>query len=148
MILQPSSLAHQVHHPASCAQPAQSALSMPSQNAFPSYPLPKLIMQTSSIPSLQLVQMLKPRQYNLLTRLLDLTRKEYLIKDGINLFPIIIYQPTILIIPLPLSNSVHLIPIPNPPDRLTYLIEIKHQIQFTHIPKETIQHLHKEMYRL
>ncbi len=29
-----------------------------------------------------------------------------------------------------------------------YLIEVKHQIQLTNIPKELVQHLHKEMYRL
>ena len=29
-----------------------------------------------------------------------------------------------------------------------YFIEIKHQIQLTNIPKELIQYLHKEMYRL
>lgn len=73
-------------------------------------------MQTPSMLSLQLVQMLQPRQHNLLTRLLDLTRQEYLIKDGINLSQqTIIYQPTILIIPHTLLfNCVHLIHIPNP----------------------------------
>ena len=30
----------------------------------------------------------------------------------------------------------------------TYLIKVKHQIQLTHIAKETIQHLDKEMNRL
>ena len=85
MILQPSSLAHQVHLPASYTQPAQRALFILSQIYLPSHPLLKLIMQTPSIFSLQLVQMLQPRQHNLLTRLLDLTRQEYLIEDGVNL---------------------------------------------------------------
>jgi len=31
--------------------------------------------------------------------------------------------------------------------RQTYLVEVKHQIQFTHIPKETVQHLHEEVNR-
>lgn len=31
---------------------------------------------------------------------------------------------------------------------MAYLVEIKHQIQLTHIPKELIQHFHKEMNRL
>jgi hypothetical protein len=30
----------------------------------------------------------------------------------------------------------------------THLVEIKHQIQLTHIPKEAIQHLDKEVYSL
>lgn len=30
----------------------------------------------------------------------------------------------------------------------TNLVEIEHQIQLAHIPKELIQHLHEEMYRL
>jgi hypothetical protein len=29
-----------------------------------------------------------------------------------------------------------------------HLIKIKHQIQLTHVPKELIQHLHEEVYRL
>jgi len=31
---------------------------------------------------------------------------------------------------------------------LTYLIEVEHKIQLTHVPKESIQHLHEEMYSL
>jgi hypothetical protein len=33
-------------------------------------------------------------------------------------------------------------------DLPTHFIEIEHQIQLTHIPKETIQHLHEKMYSL
>ena len=33
-------------------------------------------------------------------------------------------------------------------DSETYLIKIKHQIQFTNIPKKLIQHLNEEMYSL
>ena len=28
-----------------------------------------------------------------------------------------------------------------------YLVKVEHQVQFTHIAKELIQHLYKEMYR-
>lgn len=84
---------------ASYTQAAQSALSMLSQNSFPSSPLRKLNTPIPSIISLQFVQMLQPRQHNLLTRLLDLTRQEYLIENGIDLFPMIKYQPSILLIP-------------------------------------------------
>ena len=28
-----------------------------------------------------------------------------------------------------------------------YLVKVEHQVQFTHIAKELIQHFHKEMYR-
>lgn len=31
---------------------------------------------------------------------------------------------------------------------MAHLIEVEHQIQLTHIPKELIQHFHKEMNRL
>ena len=30
----------------------------------------------------------------------------------------------------------------------TYLVEVEHQIQLTHIPKESVQYLHKEVYSL
>jgi hypothetical protein len=29
---------------------------------------------------------------------------------------------------------------------LSYLIKVEHQIQFTHVPKELIQHFDEEMY--
>jgi hypothetical protein len=37
---------------------------------------------------------------------------------------------------------------PSPRHRfaLPYLVEVKHQIQFTHVPKELIQHFDEEMY--
>jgi hypothetical protein len=39
---------------------------------------------------------------------------------------------------------------PQPPvyaPHAAHLVEVEHQVQFAHIPKELIQHLHKEMYR-
>lgn len=46
-----------------------------------------------------------------------------------------------------------ILPVPSPvtsshQNTLTYLVEIKHQIQLTHIPKEAIQDLDEEMYSL
>ena len=38
-------------------------------------------------------------------------------------------------------------PISSTPSNLTHLVEIKNQIQLTHIPKEAIQHLDEKMYR-
>ena len=78
---------------------------------------------------LQFIQMLQPCQHNLLAGLLDLTRQKHLIQDRINLVQ---YQPFLL---------------PRKPCPI-YLVEIKHQIQLTDIPKETIQHLDEKMYRL
>ena len=40
---------------------------------------------------------------------------------------------------------------PQPPvyaPRAAYLIKVEYQVQFTHVAKELIQHLHEEMYRL
>ena len=37
---------------------------------------------------------------------------------------------------------------PPPPSISTYLVKVKHQIQLAHIPKERIQNLHEEVYRL
>lgn len=47
---------------------------------------------------------------------------------------------------LALSNPK--LPIPDSLRGETYLIKIKHQIQFTHIPKKAIQHLDEKMDRL
>ena len=49
--------------------------------------------QCTHTPSLQLVQMLQPRQHNLLTRLLDFARQEHLIEYRVDL-PHGPYQPS------------------------------------------------------
>ena len=85
--------------------------------------------------SFQLIQMFQPRQHNLLTRLLNLPRQKHFIENRIDLYPIKSYQPP--------SSTLS----PSHPTG-THLIEVKHQIQFAHVPKKAIQHLHKEMNRL
>ena len=75
--------------------------------------------------------MLQPSQHNLLTRLLDLPRQKHLIQNRIDL----VDCPS----PSALPSAPNACPGP------TYLVEIKHQIQLTNIPKETIQHLDEEM---
>lgn len=84
--------------------------------------------------------MLQSSQHNLFTGLLDLARKEDLIEYCIDLF-VPLYQPSYLP-STPSPNG------PFPKAEPTYLIKVKHQIQLADVPKETIQHLDKEMYSL
>jgi hypothetical protein len=82
---------------------------------------------------LKLVEMLQPRENDLLGGLLDLAGQEDFVEDGIDLS-----HSSLAIGERTFSLTQHRI----------YLIEIEDQIQFTHIPKELIQHLDEEMYRL
>ena len=82
---------------------------------------------------LQLIQMLQSRQHDLFTCFLNLACKEHLVENRIHLIPQISSDPPPSLSPTPMR---------------THLIEIKHQIQLTHIPKEAIQHLDKEVYSL
>jgi hypothetical protein len=79
--------------------------------------------------------MLQPRQHNLFTRLFNLSSQKHFIQDSVNLSPTphISNYPSLY---LPYS----LLPL------LAYLVKVKHQIQFTHVPKELIQHFDEEMY--
>jgi hypothetical protein len=74
-------------------------------------------------PLLKFIQMLQPRQHNLFTRLFNLSSQEDFIQNSINLFPT-----------TPVSNPF----VSSSPFPLSYLVKVKHQIQFTHIAKELI----------
>lgn len=76
--------------------------------------------------------MLQPRKDDLLAGFLNLACKKDLVQDSVNLLIGILAA-----IPIKMTN-----------DSRTYLIEIKHQIQLTNIPKELVKNLHKEMYSL
>lgn len=82
---------------------------------------------------LKLVEMLQARENDLLRRLLYLAGEKHFVEDGINL-----PHSSLALGGQRISLIQHGI----------YLVEIKHQIQLTHIPKELIQHLDEEMYRL
>jgi hypothetical protein len=88
-------------------------------------------------PSLQLIQMLQPRQNNLFTRLLHLASQEHLVENSVHLNISVSHVPRP---PLP-SNQKRI-------KTKTHLVEIKYQIQLTHIPKKAIQHLDEEVYGL
>jgi hypothetical protein len=87
----------------------------------------------------QLVEVCQSRQNNLFIRLLDLTSQEHLVEYCIHLLSV--SNPPVSLEPL---HST----LPFSKRGLTNLVEIKHQIQLTHIPKEGIQDLDKEMYSL
>lgn len=73
--------------------------------------------------------MFQSRKHYLFARLLNLACQKHLVQDRVDL----IHHQHKPIKSLALQ---------------THLVEIKHQIQLAHIPKELIQHLHEEMYRL
>jgi len=80
---------------------------------------------------LEFVQMLQPRQHNLFTRLFNLSGQEHFVKDSVNLSP---NQSAV-------HPSLYALVL-----ALAYLVEVEHQIQLTHVPKELIQHFDEEMY--
>jgi len=86
---------------------------------------------TSTHQLLKFVQMLQPRQHDLFTRLFNLSGQEHFIEDSVNLFHI----PT---------SALH--PLCHPCFFFAYLIEVEHQIQLAHVPKELIQHFNEEVY--
>jgi hypothetical protein len=94
----------------------------------------KMLVQPIST-LLEFVQMLQPRQHDLFTRLFNLTRQEDFIKDSVNLCPPKSAIHLSLFIALSCSFFV-----------AAYLVEVEHQIQFTHVPEELIQHFDEEMY--
>lgn len=89
--------------------------------------------------------MFQSRKHHLFARLLNLACKEDLVQNRIDLSsnqsqPSVLSPRNVRISPiLCLTSPTHLVP--------TYLIEVEHQIQLTHIPKELIQHFNEEMYR-
>lgn len=75
--------------------------------------------------SLQLVQVLQPREYDLFARLLNLSSKKDLVQNSINLFHA--------------KHQQHVPPSTLPMSRMSsYLVEIEHQVQLAHIAKELI----------
>jgi hypothetical protein len=77
--------------------------------------------------------MSQSRQYHLFARLLNLTCKENLVEDCIDLSPSV-------------SNLCHLSVHISFSRRSTHFVEIEHQVQLTNIPEERIQHLHEKVY--
>jgi hypothetical protein len=75
--------------------------------------------------------MSQSRQNHLFTCLFNLTRKEDLVKDRINLLSVS-------------SNLVYISSSCLP----THLVEVKHQVQFTHVPEKRVQNLHEKVYSL
>jgi hypothetical protein len=96
----------------------------------------KMLFNSTSTSLLKFVQMLQPRQHNLFTRLFNLSRQEHFIQNSVNLSPTPQCQQLSLFPSIPLSITL----------ALSYLVKVEHQIQFTHVPKELIQHFDEEMY--
>lgn len=94
--------------------------------------------------SLQFIQVLQPRQHNLLTRLLNLTRQKHLVENRIHLNT----HKTLAHIITPPQNSSPPSPTPLSRTERTNLVKIKNQIQLTNIPEKRIQNLYEEMQRL
>jgi len=89
--------------------------------------------------------MFQPCQHNLLARLLNLAGQKYFIEYRINLCH---HQSADFSPPYPTSLTPPPYRFLTPAFTQTHLVEVKHQIQLTNIPKERIQHLDEKMYRL
>ena len=109
-----------------------------------------------TVPSFKLVQMLQPCQHNLFTGLLDLSGEEDFVENCVDLIPpklasIFTFVAQLFLLadpPIAFSRTIKSYTFHLQPYTHTYLPKIEHQIQFTHVPKKAIQHLHEEVDRL